>query len=88
MGVPALREPFDGDLVHGVRPEHIRHGEGKPSTVVRVERLGDQTRLHLALGGHDVVTLTDVQTDLEPGDTLAIAPRNALYFDGAGSRIA
>ena len=72
----------------GLRPEHIAHGEGKPSTVSRVERLGDQTRLHLQLDGHDIVTLTDPHTDLEPGDTVAIQPRNALYFDAAGARIA
>jgi len=72
----------------GLRPEHIRHGEGKPSRVVRIEHLGDQTRLHLMLEGHDIVTLTDVHTDLEPGDTVAIEPRNALYFDAAGARIA
>ncbi len=72
----------------GLRPEHMQHGEGKPSKVVRIEHLGDQTRLHLTLEGHDIVTLTDVHTDLEPGDTVAIQPRNALYFDAAGARLA
>lgn len=71
----------------GLRPEHIRHGEGKPSRVTRVERLGDQTRLHLRLDGHDIVTLADVHTDLEAGDTVAIQPRDALYFDASGARI-
>ncbi|MEX0924081.1 MAG: ABC transporter ATP-binding protein [Rhodovibrionaceae bacterium] len=71
----------------GLRPEHIQHGEGKPSKVVRVEHLGDQTRLHLSLEGRDIVTLTDAHTELEPGDTLAIQPRNALYFDATGARI-
>lgn len=71
----------------GLRPEHIQLGEGKPSKVVRVEHLGDQTRLHLSLEGHDIVTLTDAHTELEPDDTLAIQPRNALYFDAAGARI-
>lgn len=71
----------------GLRPEHIQHGEGKPSQVVRVEHLGDQTRLHLSLEGHDIVTLTDAHTELEPGETLAIQPRNALYFDATGARI-
>lgn len=71
----------------GLRPEHITHGEGKPSTVSRVERLGDQTRLHLQFEGHDIVTLTDPHTDLEAGDTVAIQPRNALYFDASGARI-
>jgi len=72
----------------GLRPEHIQHGAGKPSRVVRIEHLGDQTRLHLDLDGHDIVTLTDVHTDLESGDTIAIQPRNALYFDAADARIA
>lgn len=71
----------------GLRPEHIRQGEGKPASVARVEHLGDQTRLHLTLEGHEIITLTDVHTDLEPGDDIAIEPRKALYFDAAGDRI-
>ena len=57
-------------------------------TQARVERLGDQTRLHLRLDGHDIVTLTDVHTGLEPGDTVAIRPDNPLFFDARGARIA
>ena len=72
----------------GLRPEHIREGEGQEARVTRIEHLGDQTRLHLHLAGHDIVTLTDVHTTLAPGDTLAIAPERALYFDAAGARIA
>ena len=70
-----------------LRPEHIVQGTGRPSEVARVERLGDQTRLHLRLEGHDVVTLAEVHTDLEPGDTLLVEPRNPLYFDADGARI-
>ncbi|MEM1429004.1 MAG: ABC transporter ATP-binding protein [Pseudomonadota bacterium] len=76
-----------GAATIGLRPEHIQQGEGSPSRVVRVEHLGDQTRLHLDLEGHDLITLTDVHTDLEPGDTVAIQPRNPLYFDASGARI-
>jgi multiple sugar transport system ATP-binding protein len=65
----------------GLRPEHIRQGEGRPRTVVRVEHLGDQTRLHLTLGGHDLVTLTDPTPRSNPGDTCRIEPRNPLWFD-------
>ena len=72
----------------GLRPEHIRHGEGRDATVVRVERLGDETRLHLSLDGHSIVTLTDVHTELTPGDVVSVGPRNALYFDASGHRIA
>jgi len=71
----------------GLRPEHIGHGEGKPATVDRVEQLGDQARLHLSLDGHQIVTLTDLHTDLKQGDTVRIQPRSALYFDASGDRI-
>ena len=71
----------------GLRPEHIAEGEGKTSKVVRVEHLGDQTRLHLDLDGHGIITLADPHTSLKPGDVLAIAPRQPLYFDASGARI-
>ncbi|MCK7613003.1 ABC transporter ATP-binding protein [Roseibium sediminicola] len=72
----------------GLRPEHIAQGEGKASRVKRVEHLGDQTRLHLSLDGHDIVTLSEHHTTIEPGDTVAIQPRNPLFFDASGARIA
>ncbi|MEM8952313.1 MAG: ABC transporter ATP-binding protein [Pseudomonadota bacterium] len=78
----------NGAVTVGLRPEHIQQGEGKRSTVVRVEHLGDQTRLHLTLDGHDIVTLADGHTTLEPDDTVDIQPRNALYFDANGDRVA
>ena len=77
-----------GPQTIGLRPEHISQGDGQASTVTRVEHLGDQTRLHLKLEGHDIVTLTDVHTALTPGDTVAIQPKNPLWFDGQGARIA
>ena len=72
----------------GLRPEHISHGEGRDATVVRVEHLGDETRLHLTLDGHSITTLTDVHTELAPGDIVSVSPRDALYFDASGNRIA
>ena len=71
----------------GLRPEHIAQGEGKVSEIRRVEHLGDQTRLHLSLDGHDIVTLSESRTTYEPGDMLAIQPRNPLFFDASGARI-
>ena len=55
----------------GLRPEQIRQGEGEESTVARVERLGDQTRLHLSFRDHPLVTVTEPHTALRPGDTAA-----------------
>ena len=77
-----------GATTIGLRPENIRQGDGRPAKVMRVEHLGDQTRLHLTLDGHDIVTLTDVHTDLESGDTVAITPEKPLFFDANGARIA
>ncbi|MEL6920442.1 MAG: ABC transporter ATP-binding protein [Pseudomonadota bacterium] len=72
----------------GLRPEHIRQGEGREATVNRVEHLGDQTRLHLNLEGHDIVTVTDAHTELTEGDTIKIQPDNPLLFDSGGARLA
>ncbi len=72
----------------GMRPEHIRLGDGQKARVVRVEHLGDQTRLHLDLNGHPLVTLIDPHTSLEAGDTVTVAPQAPLYFDATGARIA
>jgi multiple sugar transport system ATP-binding protein len=72
----------------GLRPEHIVLGKGRDAIVRRVDRLGDQTRLHLNIEGQDIVTLTDVHTSLEPGEHVAIQPRNPLYFDANDARIA
>ena len=78
----------EGATVIALRPEHILQGQGMESRVVRVEHLGDQTRLHLKLAGHDIITVTDAHTKLDVGDALAIQPQNPLYFDISGARIA
>ncbi len=71
----------------GLRPEHILQGEGQPATVKRLEHLGDQTRLHLSLGPHEIVTLADPHTGLSAGDTVLIRPQTPLWFDANGARI-
>jgi multiple sugar transport system ATP-binding protein len=72
----------------GLRPEQIREGDGQPAEVRRIERLGDQTRLHLALHGHDIVTVTDAHTVLRTGDVIAIRPERPFWFGADGARIA
>jgi multiple sugar transport system ATP-binding protein len=72
----------------GLRSEHLVHGSGKQAQVKRVEHLGDQTRLHLQLEGHDLVTLTDAHSKLASGDMISIKPTNPLYFDANGMRLA
>ncbi|MBL9050083.1 MAG: ABC transporter ATP-binding protein [Tabrizicola sp.] len=77
----------EGAATIGLRPEHIRVGEGAPATITRVEHLGDQTRLHLALGTHSLITLTEPHTHQKPGETLMIRPHEPLWFDANGNRI-
>ena len=71
----------------GLRPEHIAQGRGKEATVLRVEHLGDQTRLHLELEGHSVVTIAEPGENYTNGSKIKIEPENAIYFDREGSRI-
>jgi multiple sugar transport system ATP-binding protein len=71
----------------GLRPEHIHEGDGREASVARVEHLGDQTRLHLVIEGHPIVTLTDPHTPLRPGAIIRISPRNPLYFAADGARL-
>ncbi len=71
----------------GLRPENIGFGDGRDATIVRVEHLGDQTRLHLKVADHDVITLTDPHTTLAPGKTVQITPLSPIFFDADGARI-
>jgi len=76
-----------GAATIGLRPENIRVGTGVDAYVRRVERLGDQTRLHLTCAGHDLVTLTDPHTAIAPGTVLQVAPHLPLWFDAGGARL-
>ena len=83
-----VEQPPAKAVTVGLRPENIRTGAGHTATVVRTEHLGDQTRLHMTLAGHDIVTLTDPQTALSAGDTIQIAAHKPVFFDAQGARIA
>ena len=82
----------------GVRPDGTRlepangHDRGHAQALVRrVEHLGDQTHVHVALGGVssdvELVTLCDDTTGLEPGRAVSVEFRAPLFFDAAGQRI-
>jgi multiple sugar transport system ATP-binding protein len=83
----AFGPPRPGAAQIGLRPENIRQGSGQRATVRRVERLGDQTRLHLTMGEHDIITLADAHTPLGADDVIEIHPENPLWFDASGDRI-
>ncbi|MEO0343877.1 MAG: ABC transporter ATP-binding protein [Pseudomonadota bacterium] len=71
----------------GLRPEHIQVGKGTEAQVTRVEHLGDQTRMHLKLADHDLVTLATPDEAIASGGTVKISAVNPLYFDEHGNRV-
>ncbi len=72
----------------GLRPENISEGDGPEAQIIRVEHLGDQMRLHLDLQGHAITTLAAQGQTYAQGKMLKIQPRDPLYFDAAGDRVA
>ncbi|MEM9198878.1 MAG: ABC transporter ATP-binding protein [Pseudomonadota bacterium] len=80
-----------GTMKLGLRPENIvigaEHPHAVPATVARIERLGDQTRLHLRIEDLDLVTLTDPHTSIAPGERIPVAPSDPLFFNLDGQRI-
>jgi multiple sugar transport system ATP-binding protein len=73
----------------GLRPENIiqSKSKGKEAQVIRIEHLGDQTRLHLKLMDHDIITLTQPDTNLASGEVIKLAAEKPIFFDAAGMRI-
>src|SRR5207237_7795332 len=80
----------------GARTEHLtiaRETVGKRlgdvcATVTRIEHLGDQSHLHLDLGGQPVVTLSDPEARLGAGDIVSLRLNKPLFFDADGGRVA
>ncbi|WP_456623985.1 MULTISPECIES: ABC transporter ATP-binding protein [unclassified Bradyrhizobium] len=75
----------------GARTEHLaiaRSGGDASATVTRVEHLGDQSHVHLDLGGQPVVTLADPEARLDVGDVVSLRLNRPLFFDAAGGRVA
>lgn len=79
LGVPALREPFEGDLVYGVRPEHIRLSDnaGYRASVVASEYLGTTQIVTLDTQNGEVKARVPSDRVAKVGDTVG------LEFNGA-----
>ena len=58
----------------GARTEHLRIGRAQAGsgmgTVQRIEHLGDQNHIHLAVGDHTLVTLENPMSELHTGDRI------------------
>ena len=82
----------------GVRPDATRlaqangHDSGHVNALVRrIEHLGDQKHVHVALGGSagevELITLCHDVSGLEPGRAVSVEFTAPLFFDAAGQRI-
>jgi multiple sugar transport system ATP-binding protein len=87
---PTMPAPAAAATV-GVRTEHVRIRKAENGrslgTVSWIEHLGDQDHLHVALGERDFVTLSDADSGLSVGDSVAIEVTRPLFFDAAGRRV-
>ena len=89
---PGLAAP-PGAATVGARTEHLRirraaAGAGAVTGQVNwVEHLGDQNHLHVTVGDRSLVTLSDPDSGLDRGDTVAIDFVRPLFFDAAGTRV-
>ncbi|MDF1790456.1 MAG: ABC transporter ATP-binding protein [Thalassobaculaceae bacterium] len=79
FGIPTLTEPFSGDMIYGVRPEHIRLSDVAPyrAEIVAAEYLGTT----------QIVTLRtyngEVKARVSSADTARVGENVGLDFDGA-----
>ena len=79
-----------GTRTIGARTEHLeiaRASDGN-AEVDWVEHLGDQNHLHIKVGGHKLVTLTDPDLPVEAGDRISLSLKRPLYFGQDGQRLA
>jgi multiple sugar transport system ATP-binding protein len=92
--IPDMPAPPQAATI-GARTEHVRIRKASRAqeagigtgTVTWVEHLGDQDHLHIRLGDHDFVTLSDPDQGLTPGDQVAIGFIDPLFFDREGARL-
>jgi multiple sugar transport system ATP-binding protein len=89
---PQLAAPAGATTV-GARTEHLRIRRAEAGTgavtgrVDWVEHLGDQNHLHVTVGDRSLVTLSDPDSGLDRGDTVAIDFVRPLFFDAGGARV-
>ena len=94
--LPADLLPVEGRpkeaVTVGARTEHVRIAPAQAGrgvgVVERIEHLGDQNHLHLAVGEHTLLTLGDPASDLRTGDRIDIRLESPLFFDRDGERVA
>ena len=90
---PSIAVRPDAEVVYGLRPEHVRIGDGQaglPATVTLVEPAGFETHLHADIGGHVMRVISTERLDVVPGDSVSLVPdatRVHLFDSRTGKRL-
>ncbi|MEO0980025.1 MAG: ABC transporter ATP-binding protein [Pseudomonadota bacterium] len=90
LAVPTVREPFEGDLVYGIRPEHIALNDdgGNRGEVVAAEYLGTTQIVTVKTVGGDLKARIPSDQPAKPGETVGLAfnGTTATLFDNQSGR--
>ncbi|MEM9785803.1 MAG: ABC transporter ATP-binding protein [Pseudomonadota bacterium] len=88
--VPRSREPFEGDMAFGVRPEHIQLSDTAPfrAEVLASEYLGTTQIVTLQTAGGEVKARISSQQSAKTGETVGLAfnPETITLFDRQSGR--
>lgn len=83
--------PASGEVIYGIRPEHLRlDPNGLPAAVHVIEPTGSETQVVMHLGDASVIGAFRERITARPGETLPVSPDTSLVhlFDKAtGQRI-
>ncbi|MBR0658322.1 ABC transporter ATP-binding protein [Neoroseomonas oryzicola] len=83
--------PASGEVIYGIRPEHLRlDPNGLPASVHVIEPTGSETQVVMHLGDASVIGAFRERITARPGETLPVSPDTSLVhlFDKAtGQRI-
>ncbi|MCY4335048.1 MAG: ABC transporter ATP-binding protein [Litoreibacter sp.] len=85
FSVPVAREPFEGDLAFGVRPEHIQISDAAAyrAEVLATEYLGTTQIVTLNTAGGEVKARVSAQQVARAGETVGLEfdPKSVTLFD-------
>ena len=90
LGIPTLREPFDGDMVYGVRPEHIRLSDaaGYRGEITATEYLGTTQIVTLNTPNGEIKARIASDQPATVGETVGLDfnGRTVTLFDNQSGR--
>lgn len=90
FNVPQAREPFEGDMAFGVRPEHIKLSDSAPfrGEVLATEYLGTTQIVTLKTAGGEVKARIPSTQPAKPGESVGMTfdPKTITLFDRQSGR--